>query len=57
MEIWQLVLGIVVIAVICVLFEIPEKFQKLLYFICATLTVVLVIEVISSLAGHPLLTR
>lgn len=55
MEIWQLVLGIVVIAIICVIFDIPEKFQKLLYFICAALTVVVVVEVVATLMGHPLL--
>lgn len=55
MQIWELVIAIVVIAVICVLLDIPEKFQKLLYFLCAALTVIVVVELVAGLLGHPLL--
>ena len=47
MDIVALIGLIVIIAVVCSLLDIPEKFQKLLYIICA----VLLIGVILSFFG------
>lgn len=35
---------IIVIGVVCSLFEIPEKFQKLLYILCAVLVAAIVLS-------------
>ncbi len=44
MELSALVALIVVIAVICTLFDIPAQFQKLLYILCAVLVIAVVLS-------------
>lgn len=44
MDLYALVGFIVVIAVVCTLFEIPEKFQKLLYILGAILVIAVVLS-------------
>ncbi len=53
MELLAVVGFVVVIAVICALFELPEKFQKLLYILCAVLVIGVVIAFFVSLFGGP----
>ncbi len=53
MELYALVGFIVVIAVVCTLFDIPEKFQKLLYVLGAILVLAVVLAFFGfSFGGH-----
>lgn len=52
MELFALVGIIVVIAVVCGLLDIPDRFQKLLYVLCAVLVIIFVANYFFGFGGH-----
>lgn len=52
MDIIVLIGLIVVIAVVCSLLDIPEKFQKLLYIICAVLLIGVILSFFGIMPNH-----
>lgn len=57
MELYALVGLIVIIAVVCSLLEVPERFQKLLYILCAVLVVVFVAGFFFGFPSHSVIVR
>lgn len=57
MELWALVGAILIIALCCALFEIPDRFQKLLYILCAVLVVIFVAGYFFGLPAHNIAIR
>lgn len=57
MELWALVGAILIIALCCALFEIPDRFQKLLYILCAVLVIVFVAGYFFGLPGSHAILR
>lgn len=57
MELFMLVGLIVIIAVVCSLLEVPEKFQKLLYVLCAVLVIVFIAGYFFGFPSHGVAIR
>lgn len=57
MELWALVGAILIIALCCALFEIPDRFQKLLYILCAVLVVIFVAGYFFGFPSHNIAIR